>query len=142
MLNFGHQPKIFLPKQKLSKPLFPPTGVVTRNCDEDCYNTPCRRNICAAVAVASIVANGTGYVNCHKYVVTSRQLEHFLMTEQEEEMNAAIVQRLIERHEPDPDLRAYGCLSMEGFAYLMMDHSNFAVPDVRAPDPKVRGLSF
>lgn len=45
------------------------------------------------------------------------------------------VRELIQRHEPDPMLRAQCCLSFEGFARFLMDKDNYAfVSERMSPD--------
>lgn len=41
------------------------------------------------------------------------------------------VKQIIQRHEPDPNLRLESCLSFEGFARYMMDKDNFAFVNER-----------
>lgn len=106
---------------------FPLLGHVTRNSLCDAYSANLnRRKICAAVAVASIVTNGTGYVNSQKQVVDLTRLQTFLTHQQKERQSLAQCALLVERHEPDVELRSKRCMSMEGFANLLLDEENCA----------------
>ncbi|KAF5302460.1 hypothetical protein FQR65_LT08550 [Abscondita terminalis] len=73
-------------------------------------------------------------------VVTMSTFMKFLETRQMEILCEDEVKLLIERHEPDPSLRAQLCLSFEGFARYLMDKSNYAfINEQETPDESEMG---
>ena len=62
-------------------------------------------------------------------MLTTVELQKFLVEQQGEHLNEADLDELLERHEPDPSLRAMGVLSFEGFARMLMDEDNYAFRD-------------
>ena len=63
-------------------------------------------------------------------VLTTGELQQFLVEQQGEHLNEADLDELLERHEPDPSLRAMGIMSFEGFARMLMDEDNYAFADL------------
>ena len=57
------------------------------------------------------------------------ELQRFLVEQQGENLSEADLDELLERHEPDPALRAMAIMSFEGFARMLMDEDNYAFKD-------------
>lgn len=62
-------------------------------------------------------------------MIPLHDLRKFLEEEQGERLTEESLEELLERHEPDPLLRAQKMLSFEGFARLIMDEDNYAFRD-------------
>ena len=63
--------------------------------------------------------------------MTTVELQKFLEEQQGEHHNEADLDELLERHEPDPGLRAMGIMSFEGFARMLMDEDNYAFQELQ-----------
>ena len=63
--------------------------------------------------------------------MTTVELQKFLEDQQGEHHNEADLDELLERHEPDPGLRAMGIMSFEGFARMLMDEDNYAFQELQ-----------
>lgn len=106
-------------------------GILTRNTSLDVlvFRNNCqKKKIFDAIAAASIVTNCASG-GSRSQVLTTADLQRFLVEQQGENLNEADLDELLERHEPDPSLRAMGVLSFEGFARMLMDEDNYAFRD-------------
>ncbi|KAJ9590133.1 hypothetical protein L9F63_016745 [Diploptera punctata] len=106
-------------------------GLLTRNSSLDLFEYKSSSNlqkkkIFDAIAAASIVSNCAGVDTSKSQVITLATFVKFLETRQMEQHSEDEVKTLIQRHEPDPLLRAQNCLSFEGFARFLMDKDNYA----------------
>ncbi|XP_064631376.1 uncharacterized protein LOC135489776 isoform X2 [Lineus longissimus] len=108
------------------KPRNKDMGLVTRNTSLDQGIEPKRKKICDAIAVASIVTNCAGVETSKCQYIGLPEFRQFLHEYQEEVYNDHEICKLIQRHEPDPQLRMSYCLSFEGFANYLMDKDNYA----------------
>ncbi|XP_062591377.1 uncharacterized protein LOC134252848 isoform X1 [Saccostrea cucullata] len=103
------------------------TCIITRNSSYDrTKDNQQRRKICDALAVASIVANCAGVESNQNRCLGLREFREFLEDYQEEHLEDEDIIELIQRHEPDSNLRRSCCLSFEGFARFLMDKDNYA----------------
>jgi len=94
-----------------------------------------KKKIFDAIAAASIVSNCAGVDTSKSQVITVANFTKFLETRQMESHSEEEIRMLIQRHEPDPVLRAQNNLSFEGFARYLMDKDNYAfVSERMAPD--------
>ncbi|KAF5272994.1 hypothetical protein FQA39_LY07643 [Lamprigera yunnana] len=116
-------------------------GLLTRNSStelEGIVNS--QKKIYDAIAAASIFTNCAGIDTSNSQVITMSTFTKFLETRQMETLSEEEVKLLIERHEPDPSLRAQHCLSFEGFARYLMDKSNYAfINEQEVPDESDMG---
>ena len=114
-------------------------GLLTRNTSLDLlvFRNNCqKKKIFDAIAAASILINCAGVDTSKCQVVTIPDLRKFLQEEQGERLSDEMIEELMERHEPDPLLRAQGYLSFEGFARLLMDEDNYAFRDELVAPPE------
>ncbi|XP_064077346.1 1-phosphatidylinositol 4,5-bisphosphate phosphodiesterase epsilon-1-like isoform X2 [Macrobrachium nipponense] len=113
-------------------------GLLTRNTSLDLlvFRNNCqKKKIFDAIAAASIVTNCAGVESSKSQVITMIELRRFLEEQQGEERTDEELKLLLDRHEPDPTLRAQELMSFEGFARFMMDEDNYAFLDERlTPD--------
>ncbi|CAG2065753.1 unnamed protein product, partial [Timema podura] len=115
-------------------------GLLTRNSSLDLFEYKSSANlqkkkIFDAIAAASIVANCAGVDTSKSQMITLATFTKFLETRQMELRSEEEVRSLIQRHEPDPLLRAQSCLSFEGFSRYLMDKDNYAFTSERmSPD--------
>ncbi|XP_065340527.1 uncharacterized protein LOC135939859 isoform X4 [Cloeon dipterum] len=112
-------------------------GLLTRNSSNDLLDKGLsnKKKIFDAIAAASIVSNCAGVDTSKSQVITLASFCKFLETKQMEQHSEEEVKALIQRHEPDPLLRAQNNLSFEGFARYLMDKDNYAFVSERvAPD--------
>ncbi|KAK4881726.1 hypothetical protein RN001_005045, partial [Aquatica leii] len=116
-------------------------GLLTRNSHaelEGIVNS--QKKIYDAIAAASIFTNCAGIDTSNSQVITMSTFMKFLETRQMESLSEDEVKLLIERHEPDPSLRAQLCLSFEGFARYLMDKNNYAfINEQETPDESEMG---
>ncbi|XP_066257407.1 1-phosphatidylinositol 4,5-bisphosphate phosphodiesterase epsilon-1-like isoform X2 [Euwallacea similis] len=111
-------------------------GLLTRNSRQELegqvVNT--QKKVFDAIAAASIFTNCAGIDTNNSQVITLSTFTKFLETRQMETRSEDEVKDLIDRHEPDPTLRAQHCLSFEGFARYLMDKDNYAfIPECEVP---------
>ncbi|KAK7070497.1 1-phosphatidylinositol 4,5-bisphosphate phosphodiesterase epsilon-1, partial [Halocaridina rubra] len=107
-------------------------GLLTRNTSLDLlvFRNNCqKKKIFDAIAAASIVTNCAGVDSSRSQVITMIELRKFLEEVQGEERSDDELRVLLDRHEPDPTLRAQELMSFEGFARFMMDEDNYAFLD-------------
>ncbi|CAM1326028.1 PLCE1 (predicted) [Pycnogonum litorale] len=99
---------------------------LTRNtmCDLDRFSN--RKRICDAIAAASIVTNSTGIDTSTNLSINVKTFQSFMSQYQNEKLSHEQILELIERHEPDEEMRKQGFLSFQGFARFLMDKHNFA----------------
>ncbi|XP_067003645.2 1-phosphatidylinositol 4,5-bisphosphate phosphodiesterase epsilon-1 isoform X2 [Anabrus simplex] len=115
-------------------------GLLTRNSSLDLYEYKSsgnlqKKKIFDAIAAASIVSNCAGVDTSKSQVITLSAFTKFLETRQMEQRTEEEVKALVQRHEPDPLLRAQSCLSFEGFARYLMDKDNYAfISERMGPD--------
>uniref|UniRef100_A0A1B0CFK7 Phosphoinositide phospholipase C n=2 Tax=Lutzomyia longipalpis TaxID=7200 RepID=A0A1B0CFK7_LUTLO len=109
-------------------------GLLTRNSSLDLEFTEAKsaqKKIFDAIAASSILANCAGIDTSNTQVITVSTLRKYLEARQMEVKTEDEVIAIIQRHEPDPTLRAENCLSFEGFARYMMDKDNYAFVNER-----------
>ena len=109
-------------------------GLLTRNSSLDLELTEAKsaqKKIFDAIAASSILSNCAGIDTSNTQVVTVSTLKKYLEARQMEVKTEAEIKLIIERHEPDPNLRHEFCLSFEGFARYMMDKDNYAFVNER-----------
>lgn len=109
-------------------------GLLTRNSSLDLEFTEAKsaqKKIFDAIAASSILANCAGIDTSNTQVITVSTLRKYLEARQMEVKSEDEVIAIIQRHEPDPTLRAENCLSFEGFARYMMDKDNYAFVNER-----------
>lgn len=85
-----------------------------------------QKKIYDAIAAASIFTNCAGIDTNNSQVITMSTFAKFLETRQMEVWTDDDVKALIQRHEPDAQLRLQNCLSFEGFGRYLMDKDNYA----------------
>ncbi|KPJ11820.1 1-phosphatidylinositol-4,5-bisphosphate phosphodiesterase epsilon-1 [Papilio machaon] len=108
------------------------TGLLTRNgsLDLDPPSDKASRkkdfDLLAAAALPGACPDVSGRV------LSLPTLGKFCETRQNEPKNEQQLKDIIQRHEPDPSLRAENCLSFEGFVRFLTDKDNYAfVPEQR-----------
>lgn len=109
-------------------------GLLTRNSSLDLELTEAKsaqKKIFDAIAASSILANCAGIDTSNTQVITVSTLKKYLEARQMEVKTEEEIKLIIERHEPDPNLRHESCLSFEGFARYMMDKDNYAFVNER-----------
>ncbi|KAG8182202.1 hypothetical protein JTE90_004139 [Oedothorax gibbosus] len=112
-------------------------GLLTRNTPFDYLDNSQHKKICDAIAAASIVTNCAGVDTSRTLVLGPEEFRRFLAEHQGEHRTEEEVAQLVQRHEPDVELRNKCCLSFEGFARYLMDKCNYIfVPESLRPDPQ------
>ncbi|KAJ8248637.1 hypothetical protein GJAV_G00244150 [Gymnothorax javanicus] len=115
--------------------LQPDLDLLTRNCLDLGLSlwapyliSDSQKQICDAIAAASIVSNGTGVENASLGVlgIAIPQLNDFLVNCQGEHLTYDQTLGIIQKFEPCTSMRQMGWMSFEGFARFMMDKDNFA----------------
>ncbi|XP_035226303.1 1-phosphatidylinositol 4,5-bisphosphate phosphodiesterase epsilon-1-like isoform X2 [Stegodyphus dumicola] len=110
-------------------------GLLTRNTPSDYVDSIQRKRIYDAIAAASIVSNCAGVDTSRTLVLRLEDFQRFLSDHQGEPKTEEEVAALIQRHEPDAELRNKCCLSFEGFARYLMDKCNYAfLPETLNPE--------
>ncbi|KAG5673905.1 hypothetical protein PVAND_003906 [Polypedilum vanderplanki] len=71
--------------------------------------------------------------NSSSQVITLDTFKKFLETRQIESKSDSEIRMIIERHEPDQNLRSENLLSFEGFARYLMDKDNYAMTKTVCP---------
>ncbi|CAH1784522.1 unnamed protein product, partial [Owenia fusiformis] len=102
-------------------------GLITRNSplDEEAAESS-RRKMTDALAVSSIVSNGSGIQSSNSRCLGLMEIREFLEDYQEDMVSDEDIIHIIQRFEPDPELRRQYSLSFEGFACYVMDKNNYA----------------
>ena len=109
---------------------WPEAPSVTRNSANNQTDFKARsekKKIYDAMAVGSILHNSAGLDTSKDLVLPADSLLHFVSHYQGEQLSLEEAQRLIELHEPHPELRRRFLFSFEGFARYLMDKNNEAV---------------
>ncbi|XP_070497870.1 1-phosphatidylinositol 4,5-bisphosphate phosphodiesterase epsilon-1-like isoform X2 [Chironomus tepperi] len=88
------------------------------------YNSP---------LTAMQISSGNPSMSNNTQVITLDTFKKFLETRQMESMSDSEIKMIIERHEPDQNLRTENLLSFEGFSRYLMDKDNYAMTKTVCP---------